>query len=319
MDSRVMQRWLLAAASSALVAALGITQASAQVNLPTSLAQGPTVAVESQAGTNPSVSSDGRFVVYAGPPATEGDERTSTVWLRDRSNGGEVELTQPLPGAKIGNSTMPVISGDACYAAVLTEMPFDLFRDDDTGDRWDVYRLKLPNCGGDLHSWELISTNAFRGDDAVAADDIDPQYPPTISGSGSVIAYTHKFDSAQPDLDGVIVVDLTKPAGQPGHALPVAGTPVAAPDCASHPCRTTVNLLPSRPTPTLRRPRRTGARARSPATSPARRSMCGTASALIQTPRSNEPRSAPTAPPTATRRRPPSRLTAPTSRSAPQQ
>jgi Tol biopolymer transport system component len=230
MDSRVMGRWLLAAASSAVVAALGITQVSAQVNVPTTLAQAPTVAVESQAGTNPSVSSDGRFVVYAGPPATEGDERTSTVWLRDRSNGAEIELTQPLPGAKVGNSTLPVISGDACYAAVLTEMPFDLFRDDDTGDRWDVYRMKLPNCGGDLNSWELISTNAFRGDDAVAADDVDPRYPPTISGSGSVIAYTHKFDSAQPDLDGVIVVDLTKPAGQPGHAMPVAGTPTEAPN-----------------------------------------------------------------------------------------
>ena len=185
MDSRVIGRWLLAAASSAFVAALGITQVSAEVNLPTSLAQGPTVAVESQAGTNPSVSSDGRFVVYAGPPATEGDERTSTVWLRDRSNGGEIELTQPVPGVKIGNSTLPVISGDACYAVVLTEMPFDLFRDDDTGDRWDVYRMKLPNCGGDLNGWELISTNAFRGDDAVAADDVDPRYPPT--GLGPVI------------------------------------------------------------------------------------------------------------------------------------
>ena len=230
MATRVMGRWLLAATSSAVVAALGITHVAAQVSLPTSLAQAPTVAVESQAGTNPSVSGDGRFVVFAGPPATAGDVRTSTVWLRDRSNGGEVELTQPLPGAKIGNSTLPVISGDGCYAAVLTEMPFDLFRDDDTGDRWDVYRIKLPNCGGDLNSWELISTNAFRGDDAAAADDIDPQFPPAISGSGAVIAYTHKFDSAQHDLNGVIVVDLTKPAGQPGHAVAVAGTPTEVPN-----------------------------------------------------------------------------------------
>ena len=202
MDSRVIGRWLLAAASSAVVAALGITQAAAQVNLPTSLAQGPNGCASNRRPVPTHRSpSDGRFVVYAGPPATEGDERTSTVWLRDRSNGGEVELTQPLPGAKIGNSVLPVISGDGCYAAVLTEMPFDLFRDDDTGDRWDVYRMKLPNCGGDLNSWELISTNAFRGDDAVAADDVDPRFPPAISGAGSVIAYTHKFDAAQPDLD----------------------------------------------------------------------------------------------------------------------
>ena len=45
-----------------------------------------------------------------------------------------------------------------------------------------------------------------------------------------MIAYTHKFDAAQPDLVGVIVVDLTMPTGQPGHALPVSGTPTSAPN-----------------------------------------------------------------------------------------
>jgi Tol biopolymer transport system component len=233
-DTRVVGRWLLAASASVAIAALGITHAAASTRQPTSLAQGPTVAVESQAGSNPSVSSDGRFVVYAGPPATEGDERTSTVWLRDRSNGGEVELTQPLPGARVGNSVFPVISGDGCYAAVLTEMPFDLFRDDDTGDRWDVYRVKLPNCGGTLNGWELISTNAFRGNDQAAADDVDPRFPPAISGAGSVIAYTHKFDASQSELVGIIVVDLTIPVGQPRHAVPVAGTPPAVPNSTYH-------------------------------------------------------------------------------------
>jgi Tol biopolymer transport system component len=213
-----------------MLAALGITHVAAIGRVPASLSQGPTVGVESQAGANPSVSGDGRFVVYAGPPPTSTDERTSTVWLRDRSNGGEVELTQPLPGVKVGNSTFPVISGDGCYAAVITEMPFDLFRDDDTGDRWDVYRMKLPNCGGALNDWELISTTAFRGGDSAGADDVDPRFPPAISGAGSVIAYTHKFDASQPDLVGVIVVDLTVPIGQPGHALPVAGTPTTAPN-----------------------------------------------------------------------------------------
>ena len=93
-DIRVMGRWPLAALASAAFVALGVSHVSAQIGLPKGLAQAPTVALESQAGTNPSVSADGRFVVFAGPPATEGDERGSTVWLRDRSNGGEVELTQ---------------------------------------------------------------------------------------------------------------------------------------------------------------------------------------------------------------------------------
>jgi Tol biopolymer transport system component len=223
-------RWLLVAAASMAVGALGFTRVDAQIALPASFAQAPTVALESQAGSNPSVSSDGRFVVYAGPPAAEGDERASTVWLRDRSNGGEIELTQPLPGARSGSSTFPVISGDGCYAAVLTEMPLDLFRDDDTDGRWDVYRLKLPNCGGTPGSWELISTNAYRGDDSAAADDVDPRFPPAISGAGSVIAYSHQFDASQPDLLGIIVVDLTVPIGQPGHARPVSGTPTSAPN-----------------------------------------------------------------------------------------
>ena len=182
-DTPVMRRWLFAVAGSAAVAVLGLTHAAAQGGLATSLAQGPTVAVESQAGANPSVSSDGRFVVYAGPPRPNGDERASTVWLRDRSNGGEVELTIPQAGVRLGNSVFPVISGDGCYAAVLTEMPFDLFRDDDNDGRWDVYRMKLPSCGGTLNGWELISTDDYRGGDQAAADDIDPRFPPAVSGS----------------------------------------------------------------------------------------------------------------------------------------
>lgn len=223
-------RWLLGASTSAVIAALGFSHAAAVGRLPASLSQGPTVGVEAQSGAYPSVSGDGRFVVYSGPPPAVSEDRTSTVWLRDRSNGGDVELTQPVEGVHLGNSVYPVISGDGCYVAVITEMPFDLFRDDDTEGRWDVYRMKLPNCGGPLNSWELISTNAFRGDDPAAADDADPRFPPAISGAGSVVAYTHKFDSSQSDLVGVIVVDLTVPAGQPGHALPIAGTPTTAPN-----------------------------------------------------------------------------------------
>ncbi|HZY09016.1 MAG TPA: hypothetical protein VFE69_14765, partial [Ilumatobacteraceae bacterium] len=171
----MLRRWLLAATGTAGIAAVGLTHAAAQGGLPTSLAQGPTVAIESQSGANPSVSSDGRFVVYAGPPANADDERASTVWLRDRSNGGEVELTTPQPGVRLGDSVFPVISGDGCYAAVITQMPLDLFRDDDNEGRWDVYRVKLPSCGGTLNGWELISTNDYRAGDQGATDDVDPR------------------------------------------------------------------------------------------------------------------------------------------------
>src|SRR4029078_13594714 len=108
-DTRVMRRWLFAVAGSTAIAVLGLTHAAAQGGLATSLAQGPTVAVESQDGSNPSVSSDGRFVVYAGPPTNADDQRASTVWLRDRSNGREVQLTTPQPGVRLRDSLLSVI------------------------------------------------------------------------------------------------------------------------------------------------------------------------------------------------------------------
>ena len=93
----VLGRWLLAAAASASLVAVGISHAAAQSRAPATIAPGSTVEVESQAGANPSVSGDGRFVVFSGPaPRRRG--RTTTVLLRDRSNGAEVELTRPQPG-----------------------------------------------------------------------------------------------------------------------------------------------------------------------------------------------------------------------------
>ena len=60
-DTRVLGRWLFAAAGSAAIGVLALTHGAVQGGLPTNLAQGPTVGVESQSGANPSVSSDGRF------------------------------------------------------------------------------------------------------------------------------------------------------------------------------------------------------------------------------------------------------------------
>ena len=39
-------------------------------------------------GSHPSVSDDGRWIVYEGEP-TDGSERTRTIWLRDASQEDE--------------------------------------------------------------------------------------------------------------------------------------------------------------------------------------------------------------------------------------
>ncbi|MFM2076302.1 MAG: hypothetical protein RJA49_192, partial [Actinomycetota bacterium] len=130
----------------------------------------------------PTVSADGRFVAYAGKPPEKKDTRTSTVFLRDRVDGSLTELTAPVDGIRPGDSIWPVISADGCEVAVVTELGLDLFRDDDKGDRWDVYALRLPACGGTLGDWELVSSGSGQGFESSASDDVSPLYPPAVSG-----------------------------------------------------------------------------------------------------------------------------------------
>ncbi len=224
------RRRLLLGSSLAVLTVVGVSPASAgqPVAAPTPPAPAPTVAtVTSQ---TPSVSGDGRYVVYAGIPAEAGDTRTSTVFLDDRATGAVTELTAPLDGIRPGNSVLPVISNDGCTVVVVTELGYDLFRDDDQGDRWDVYKLELPQCGGTPGDWELVSSGAGTGLQTSAADDVSPLDAPAVSGEGAVVAYTSQFSAAAPDVTAVTVVDLTVPIGDPGRDTRVAGTPAQAPD-----------------------------------------------------------------------------------------
>jgi Tol biopolymer transport system component len=175
------------------------------------------------------VSADGRLVVFAGPPTAADDPRTSTVYLRDRALGTTIELTEPLDAIRSGDSVMPVISADGCAVAVVTEFAYDLFRDDDTGERWDVYLERLPSCGGTLGDWSLVSTDLGSGFDAGAADDVSPLYPPAITAEGATVAYTQRFGLDAPELTRVTVADLTMPLGDPGRTLAVYGTPIGEP------------------------------------------------------------------------------------------
>ena len=182
-------------------------------------------------GAFPSVSDDGRWIVYEGEP-TDPSERTRTIWLRDASKFGapEVELSPVRDDVTSGDSVRPTISGDGCVVAFVTEMAYDLFRDDDTGDRWDVYRVQLPLCDGDLGELELVSTQSSADDDTSALDRVSSEEAPAVSQAGSVIAFTHQARAGKDLLSAVTVVDLTEPIGDPLRSSLLMGTPLLEPD-----------------------------------------------------------------------------------------
>ncbi len=182
-------------------------------------------------GARPSVSDDGRWVVYEGRPSAD-DGRSSTAWLVDRGSAvgaGPVELTVPDEQIRPGDSVRPVISGDGCVVAVVTQFAFDLFRDDDRGTRWDVYRRVLPHCGGP-DEWELVSSTSAEGSSALASDAASADEAPALSWSGTTVAYTQRGAAGSPKLGQVRVVDLTLPMGDPTRVTAVPGVPATGPD-----------------------------------------------------------------------------------------
>ena len=225
------------AGSSALLAGLVMSTSSAGVGaLPdVTLSQAdPTPAIDAHttvgdaAGADPSVSGDGRYVVFHGAPAAEGDTRAATVYLTDRDTDVTTELS-PVPAAlRAGETMYPVISGDGCSVVAVTEMALDVFRDDNTGAQWDVYRSTLPHCGGTIGNWELVSSRPGSG--GIARDDVTLAAP-TISRSGTVVAYTHPADHLfeAEGITTISLVDVAVPIDDPARSEFVAGSPADSP------------------------------------------------------------------------------------------
>lgn len=240
-----------------LLAALGATQVAASRRAPTQpTTRLPMALVESVLSQTPTVSADGRWVVYAGvrdvqavdpvdpaDPAINQATQQNTIWLKDRADDSLIELTPKRDDIRSGRTVWPVISGDGCTVTVVTELALDLFRDDDTGSRWDIYRVLLPYCeepGSDSGSdadgnwkadWELVSATNGSGFDVTAGDDASPLYPPAVAADGNLIAYTRQFGvTTAVEVLGITVVDLTIAIGESGRAMSVAGTPAGGPD-----------------------------------------------------------------------------------------
>jgi len=173
--------------------------------------------------TRPSVSQDGRWVVFEGSV----DGRRS-VFRTDRNSGETIELS-PIPeSVRSGDTTMPRLSADGCVVVAITEIPYDLFRDDDRLERWDVYRLVVPECGGQPAGWELVSTNSA----GTAIDGVFTDGPPALSGSGAIIAYVRQLDGAPEGVGTIMTVDVTVPVNEVGREEEIAGMPVETPNRA---------------------------------------------------------------------------------------
>jgi Tol biopolymer transport system component len=192
------------------------------VGEPTSAQTGGLVGVGAGAGTEPSISGDGRWLVFE-RLAPDGRR---TVVRHDNDTGAAAELSVVPDGVRAGDTVHPVISRDGCVVIVQTQMAFDVFRDDDARDRWDVYRHVVPECGGQPGSWELVSVDPATG---TARDDVTIVDPPTVSGSGTVVAFGHPLDVGPDGVTTITVVDLTVPLGESGREATVAGMPVEAP------------------------------------------------------------------------------------------
>ncbi|MGH9132943.1 MAG: hypothetical protein ACRDZZ_03340, partial [Ilumatobacteraceae bacterium] len=175
-------------------------------------------------GGRPSISGDGRWVVFEGRAP---DGSRATVYRTDRSTGETIELSHVPEGLRPGDTVTPEISTDGCVVVVQTQLALDLFRDNDTHERWDVYRLVVPECGGQLDVWELVSAAGRAG---TARDDVVVEYPPTVSGSGAVVAFTNPAPGSPDGVTTITVVDLTVPIGDALRSQPVAGVPVEAPN-----------------------------------------------------------------------------------------
>jgi Tol biopolymer transport system component len=174
-------------------------------------------------GRAPSVSEDGRLVAFVGPP-TGRDDRDSTAYLRDRDRDVLVQLTPRSAGIRTGETVSAVVSADGCSVTVLTQLPLNLFVDDDLGDRWDVYRAPLPECStSDVREgldWELVSSDA----EGSAVNTVDPTSEVGVSTTGTVIAYVAPV-ARKSDLRRVMVADLTVRAGEAGRVRPAPGLP----------------------------------------------------------------------------------------------
>ena len=211
---------------ASLVALVAVLAATVSLSIPAEVSAQDGVSLlvsDIEGATRPSVSQDGRWVVFEGVL----DGRRS-VFRTDRSSGETVELSPVPDSVRSGDTVMPRLSADGCVVVAITEVAYDLFRDDDRLDRWDVYRLVVPECGGQPAGWELVSANRA----GTALDGVFTDAQPALSGSGAIVAYVRQLEGAPEGVGTIMVVDITVPVNEVGREEEVAGMPVETPNRA---------------------------------------------------------------------------------------
>lgn len=185
-------------------AALGITALAVFPSAASAAPEPSPPTVVTREAANVSVSADGGTAVYSAD-AESGDAIVLlAATTADGADDDPTPLVSVADGVRGGDTVLPVISGDGCVVVAISQVAFDLFRDDDRQGRWDVYRLVLPSCGGRDGAWELVSTD----DKGVATDSVSNVVRPSVSTTGSTVAYTTVDRSGR---SSVHVVDLTEP------------------------------------------------------------------------------------------------------------
>lgn len=223
--SRVRQAFAVTVAivafGAAVVAAPGAARAEPLLPEPGGASLIPTGVINA---TGPSISADGRWVVYGG----QTDDGRRAIFRTDTEQGTTVEMAPVPDGSRPGDTILPRISANGCVVVAITQIAYDLFRDDDRDQRWDVYRLVVPECDGRPNGWELVSSDAT----GLARDGVFVESPPTVSGSGAVVAYVHQSDASPFRLATVSVVDATVPIDSAGRSTTVRGMPLESPNRA---------------------------------------------------------------------------------------
>ena len=193
-------------------------------------------------GWQPSVSADGRFVAYSA--WNIGDTGTSQVVIRELATGAVTLVSHDATGSPGGlASSNPSVSADGSYVAFESNSSL-LPGDGDGNELSDIYLFSRAD-----NSVTRVSINATGGDAN------GESHEPSISGDGSVVAFTTSATNLTPDagqsprlyqvfvweratgLDRLVSVGLTGAAGTGVSAYPsvsldghVVGFDSSAPD-----------------------------------------------------------------------------------------
>lgn len=198
-------------------------------------------------GAFPSVSDDGRWVVYQGEP-TDGSGRSSTIWLREQfavrgraRRAGTPDATRSVGRERPPRSSAVTVAWWRSSPRCPTTCSVTT-----TPARGRTCTACCPSATVVTGDLELVSTRSSADGDTSALDRVDPTDAPAISQAGTVISFTHQAREGQGSA-------ARGHGRRPGCA---ARQPLAQLARGRHPARTTQHHVPVRRATPVRPQRR---------------------------------------------------------------